>query len=258
MSFSGFIAAGLESLDLSKKPETHFDNLMESFEQFMPKPFLHQVKVIRRYIDIINIRSFLKNEPIDHRGNLSAEELEIELANGELLPDYVIEYFEENQTKDQQIRNFPGLISRYFSNEMSEAKGVLREYLQFERELRLLIAVVLAKRLGMNVREQLQFEDTSDPFVTFLLAQADRQRIDFPFGFEELQGAFDENVGADERLRMINAFRYNRFNAVHVSEQLSQETILVHLIQLMILEDYYALDAHAGQSVIDSIGKEEK
>jgi hypothetical protein len=81
-----FLAASLPPLVLGQKPDITFDELMNRFEINLTPEDLEKSKVMRRFIDLHNIRSLLLEEPIDPRGNLNEKALDEALLIKNILP----------------------------------------------------------------------------------------------------------------------------------------------------------------------------
>lgn len=97
-----FVVPSLPPLSLQEKPQISFAELMTRLEMNLSKKDLEKTQVLRRIVDIYNIRALLTEEPIDLRGNLNEKELDEALLVHTVLPDYVFDFldqFEKQRTR---------------------------------------------------------------------------------------------------------------------------------------------------------------
>jgi hypothetical protein len=248
-----FVVPSLPPLSLRERPELSFEDLMVRLSMNLSKSDLEKIKVLRRYVDIYNIRALLMEEPIDPRGNLNEKELDEALLVQAGLPDYVFEFLGQFEKVSDKIKNFSGLLTRYFNEEIPKQKGFLRKYLVFERECRLVLLALRAKQLGRDVVKELQFEDPTDPLVAHILAQKDSDRYDPPAEFQDLKeliascypDPWAENKAFAE-------YRFKKIDEIAEGKLFSIDAILCYTAQLMILESIIELDAERGKMILDT------
>src|ERR1700722_2117384 len=134
-----FVVSSLPPLVIGERPEITFDELMARLKINLSKHDWEKVRVLRRFVDMYNIRALLMEEPVDPKGNLNEKELDEALLVHTGLPDYVFEFLGQFEKTVDKIRNFSGLLARFFNEEIPKQEGFLRRYLQFERECRLVL-----------------------------------------------------------------------------------------------------------------------
>lgn len=257
MSFSTYVKASLPDLHLDQEPEITFDDVVFRLYNYMPASFLEEVKVVRRLIDLNNIRALFYNDAFDQRGNLTETELESALEHQTILPDYVFDFLDTYTSNEKRVKNIGKIFVRYFQIEGDRARGFLKEYLQFEREVRLLTTAYTGKKLGFDLDRQFQFEETSDDFVHFILSQKDREGIVFPLEYRDLEEIFATSQTPIERHQRFNRFKFHRFEELYIRRQFSKQALLFYFIQFLIVDSYYRLDEKVGKGVIESIGRYE-
>lgn len=217
---------------------------------------LEKVKAIQSYIDLINIQKLLKKEEIDHRGNLNEKELDEAFVNQEGLPRYLFEFLEEHQEVSEQLRHYSKILITYFKVMEKKYQGFLKGYFRFEREWRVLLARYRAKKLGMDPMTQLQHEDFHDPLVAEVLAQKDSPYFEFPFEYVELGEKLKDSTGKpDEEYRVMAEFRFHRIGEEIQDHPFSVDNLLGYLVQLMIVEDVFALDEKRGNANLNEMVK---
>jgi hypothetical protein len=248
-----FVAASLPPLSLHERPEISFGELMARLEINLNREDLEKTKVLRRFVDIYNIRALLMEEPVDPRGNLNEKELDEALLVHAVLPGYIFDFLDQFEKVSDKIRNFSGLLARFFNEEIPKQKGFLRNYLTFEREWRLVLLALRAKQLDRDVAKELQFEDPTDPLVMHILAQKDSETYEPPQEYadlKELIASCHNDPWAEHR-----AFAEYRFKKI---EQLAEkglftiDQILSYMAELMIIESMNELDAQKGNMILDT------
>ena len=215
-----------------------------------------KVKVIQTYVDLKNIQKLLKKEEIDHRGNLNEKQLDEAIVNQEGLPSELFDFFEEHQEVPEQLRHFSKVFITYFREMEKKHKGFLKEYFQFEREWRVLLAGYRAKKLGVDPAIELQHEDFHDPLIAEVLAQKDAPYFEFPFEYVEL-GEKLKDVGQrpNEQYHLMADFRFHCIGEKVQDHPFSIDYLLGYLAQLMIAEDVFTLDEKRGNINLNEMVK---
>lgn len=248
-----FVVPSLPPLSLHVKPELAFRQFMQRLEISLSKDDLAKTRVLRLFIDICNIRALFLEEEIDPRGNLNEKELDEALLVQAGLPGYVFEFLSQFEKVPDKVRNFSGLLTLFFNEEMPKHRGFLRNYLEFEREMRLVLVGMRAKRLKRDLVKELQFEDPTDPFVAHLLASNESPQYDPPARWRELKEQIAA-CAADPMLELeaCQQFRFSQLEEMVESEIFSMDRILCYMAQLMIVESLFELDAQKGYQILDT------
>ena len=249
-----FVITALPALNVGLKPEINFQALLELFEENLTSSDLKKVYALRQYIDFCNVERFLKGEPLDRKGNLNEKEFEEALLNQEILPKYLFDFLNEFDTKEEQLQHFPRVYALYYKESKQKYRGFLRKYLAFERRLRLVLTGYRCKKLGLDLLEQLQYEDLNDDLVMEILAQKDHPQFEFPFEFLDLQELL-EGVSDDplDQYQMILRYRFEKIGELTIDEHFSIDLLLSYMVQLIILEEYYDLDERKGEALLNQL-----
>ncbi|MBS0604432.1 MAG: DUF2764 family protein [Verrucomicrobia bacterium] len=248
-----FVVPSLPPLSVRERPEITFEEFMTRLEISLSKSDLEKTKVLRRFVDIFNIRALLIEETVDPRGNLNEKELDEALLVHAVLPDYVFEFLGQFEKVADKIRNFPGLLAQFFNSEIPKCKGFLRNYLSFERECRLVLVGLRAKQLGRDVARELQFEDPTDPLVAQILAQKDSDSYDPPSEYADLKELI-ASCYADPWLenKAFAEYRFKKIGEIAEGKLFTIEQILCYMAQLMIIENIIELDEERGNMILDT------
>jgi Protein of unknown function (DUF2764) len=248
-----FLVPSLPPLRLGEKPDITFERLTALLEIGLTKKDLQKTQVLRRFVDINNIRSVLLEEKIDPRGNLNEKELDEALLIKNILPEYVFDFLDQFEKVSERIRNFSGLFSTYFSSEIPKAEGFLKRFLIFERECRLVLLALRAKQLGRDVVRELQFEDLTDPFVQQILAQKDADQYEPPAEYRELKELIASCLGDPwMENRVFAEYRFKKIDELSEKQPFSIDQILAYMAKLMIVEYLLELDEERGKSILDT------
>lgn len=248
-----FIVASLPPLSVREKPEITFEEFMRRLEINLSKKDLEKTKVLRRFVDMFNIRSLLMEEPVDPRGNLNEKELDEALLVHTVLPEYVFDFLGQFEKVSDKIRNFPGLLARFFNEEIPKQKGFLQRYLIFERECRLVLLALRAKQLGRDVIKELQFEDLTDPLVAQIIAQKDAGSYDPPPEYADLKDLIASCYN-DPWLenRVFAEYRFKKIEEMIERDVFTIDRILGYMAQLMLIETLIELDQEKGKMILDT------
>lgn len=256
-----FLASFLPTIELGHIPALGFDELQELLQSNLTSEDLVRVRRFVRFVDMLNIRAVIANEPIDPRGNLKQSELEEALKDrswsfAEPFADYLISYFTRNHTKEEQLSHFDQLLSRFLLEESRSQKGFAGSYFEFERNLRLVLLGFRAKKLNRDLAYELAFEDIRDPLVIEIMAQKDAKHFEPPFEFRDLKAIF-EAYGSHplELNREMAEYRFKRIQDLSSGAIFSLDRILSYMARLYLVERWLELDVQKGMEVIHAIEK---
>lgn len=252
-----FVGSLLPELSIGHPVEITFKQFTRLLKLNLSDRDYAKTHVLRRFWDIENLRSYWKKEPIDPRGNLDEKELEDALLETEELPGYMQEYLDKYESVDQRLKYFPELMSAYYREEIKKADGFLKELLEFQRELRLVLVAFRAKKLGRDLEAELQFEDPEDPIVAQLLAYKDAPNFEPPEKFEDLKAVFEGH--ADTPLALHQAlceYIFERIDRMVGLQPFTLDRILGYLVQLSLVEKWLELDKAKGVEIVDRFVKE--
>lgn len=248
-----FVVPSLPPLSMHDRPEITFEEFITRMTISLSKKDLEKTKILRLFVDICNIRALMMEEPIDPRGNLNEKELDEALLVQAGLPKYVFEFLDQFEKVPDKIRNFSGLVARYFNEEIAKEKGFLRAYFIFERESRLVLLALRAKRLGRDVAKELQFEDPTDPLVAQILAQKDSDSYDPPSEYADLKELIAACHGDPwKENKAFAEYRFKKIGEIAEGKLFSIDQILCYMAQLMIIEDLVELDEERGNMILDT------
>lgn len=217
---------------------------------------LHEVERLLRPIDLYNIRAFWLGLPLDERGNFTALNLEEELLVQDALPPYLIDYLSRYESTPDRLRYFSSLFASLYRDELPKLKGFNLKYYQFERELRLVLTALRAKRAGRDIIRELQFEDPTDPFVAQIIAQKEAADYTPPREYEELKNLFIDNVSDPLKLhRAILQYRFDKVEEIEENQQFSIDRILGYIVRLIIVESLTDLNKEQGMIAVEQMSQ---
>jgi Protein of unknown function (DUF2764) len=232
-----FVGASLPALQFGEPPDIQFQEVVHLFKENLSSGDLEQVEVLRRLVDLYNLCAYIRDEPLDPHGNLSAADIEEARVTGVGIPEYSQLFFEKYEADEDRIRNLGELVAAFFNRELARASGFLHTYLKFEREWRLIMTAFRAKDLGRDVMVELQHEDPNDDVVAQIIAQKDAETFEPPNGYEPLKSIFLENEGKPRELhRALEFYRFTVLDEMMKDEVFSIGFLLGYTAQLMICE----------------------
>lgn len=252
-----FLASLLPDLQIGMPPELDFCELKELMKTSLSKEDYDVVRTIRRYYDIQNIRSFWRDEPLNFRANYNDKELEEALLTKSALPDYVFDFMDRYEDKESRLYHFASLIASYYREEIAKTEGFTKEYLTFERDLRLVLTALRAKKLGRDIMAELQFEDPDDDLVAQIIAQKDAKEYEPPERYAELKPLFErEGEHPFELHKAITEFQFYKVDELIALDFFTIDRIIAYLVQLIFVEKWLELDKKKGMQLVDTIVKD--
>lgn len=215
-----------------------------------------KVEKLLRPIDLYNIRAFWLGLPLDNRGNFEARNLEEQLLVRDKLPQYIIDFLEQYENTVDRLRFFSSLYVSLYRDEQPKLKGFLLKYYRMEREIRLVLTALRAKRAGRDIVRELQFEDPTDPLVADILAQKESSEYVPPREYEDLKTLFVDNSSDPQKLnRAILQYRFNQIEEMEENQDFSIDRVLAYLARLLLVESYAEQDKEKGMEQLSEYGQ---
>lgn len=243
-----FLTSALPDLQIGHPPDLNFNTFQFMLKLNLDPKDMSQVIVMRRYYDIENIRAFWLKEELDNRGYFNLNELEDALISQIGFPSYVYDFLDRHEHLKERLYFFPELLKAYFQNEIEHATGFLKNYLEFEREWRLVSAAFRAKKLKRDIVEELQFEDSSDDLMLEIIAQKDSKNFEPPVHYADLKLIFEKNYTAPLALHLaLCQYRFEKIESMYRLEVFSIGRILGFMAQLIIVEKWLELARSQAQ-----------
>lgn len=204
-------------------------------------------EALLRPIDLYNIRAFWVGAPLDSRGELKGKELEEELLVKQALPEYLIEYLDRYETTEDRLRYFSSLYASLYREGQETLSGFLFKYYRFERELRLILTALRAKRARRDIIREMQFEDPFDPLVALILAQKDTPEFTPPREYEDVKVLFENHAEDPKELnRVILQYRFNQIEDMEEAQDFGIDRVLAYIARLLIAETLAMQDLEKG------------
>ena len=256
MSNYYFSSSAIPTLKVGEKPTITFLEFKGLLKLNISARDYAKTVVVRRLIDIENLRALWKGETFDSRGNYTAKQLEEVLITQQGLSGYIFDFIEEYPNTDERLKNFAALIASFFAEEIALSDGFLKRYLLLERAWRLVLVGFRAKALGRDIVKELQHEDPDDDIVAQIIAQKDAKSYEPPDGYEDLKGIFYDK--SDDPLcfhKALCEYRFERIDEMLFGDAFSIDRIIGHMVQLIIVERWQELNKEKGNEVVNTIVK---
>jgi hypothetical protein len=247
-----FVGTLLPALSFDLPLEITLEELERLLRENLTERDFEKTGVIRRFYDMLNLRAFWREEPLDPRGELSELDLSEALVSGVGLPDYVYSFIEQYPNKEERLRHFPFLLTKFFKTAQEDKDSFLHRYFQFERELRLVMTAFRAKKLGRDLSIELQYEDPEEDLIAQLLALQDAKVYEPPEKFLDLKLIFDKYGGDPLALqKALDEYRFEKIESfVDLADVFSIERILAYLLQFMLVEKWSQMDHAKGIEIV--------
>jgi hypothetical protein len=248
-----FLGSALPPLSLKTVPEMGFKELRDLVSMNLTPSDLQQFYLLLESIDLYNIKALWLGLPLDDRGTRTGKELEEALLVRDDLPSYLSDFLNQYESVEERLRYFSSL---YASMYRQEGEGFLRKYYAFERELRLVLTALRAKKANRDIVRELQFEDPQDPFVAQILAQKDAPDYTPPMEYEEVKTFFMEHHGDPRKLsEALLKYRFEKIGEWEENEPFTLDRILAYATRLLIVESALPRDQEKENIAIEELSK---
>ncbi len=252
-----FVGTFLPSLSLDAPPEITFGELDVLYRDNLTCRDYEKVFVIRRFYDILNIRSLWLEEELDPRGDMDPLQLGEALVNRYGLPDYVYDFIDRYPKKEDRIHHFPYLLAKFFQSAETFKDPFLRHYLSFERELRLVMTAFRAKKLGRDLSVEFQYEDPEEDLIAQILAQQDAKSFEPPEKYRDLKTLFEKLGDQPMALeKALDEYRFEKIDSlVDMADVFSIERMLAYFCQFLLVEKWHEMDKAKGVEIVEGMFK---
>ncbi|MDB6081958.1 MAG: hypothetical protein JWO53_1230 [Chlamydiia bacterium] len=258
MSKYYFVTTLLPPLTIGSRPEIDSNELDFVLRQNLSLDDFQKVQILRRLVEIENIRRFWQGEMIEPCGNYDEKEIEENLLHLENYPAYVFNYMERYQDSKERLQFFPELLREFFTEEMKKASGFVKDYLVFEWQWRLVCTALRAKSLGRDFKKEFRFEDPEDPFVQEILEQSSASTYIPPDGYQELTTIFENYKLKPLELNLaLSEWRFECIDQKVGWHTFDIDRILGYIVQFEIVEAGLKLDKKKGLQLIEKVAKGE-
>lgn len=250
-----FVGTFLPALSFNAPQEITFSELDLLFRDHLTPHDYEKVRLLRQFYDLLNLRALWRGGEIDSKGELSRAGLEDALVSREGLPSYVYDFLERYSQRNERLLHFPQLLAQLFREVDAWNDPFLRRYLQFERELRLVMTVYRAKKLGRDVQLELQYENLEEPLIEELIsAGRDKDHL-LPESYHEIERLFTQHAHEPLLLqRAIDEYRVEKIEElVDMADAFSVERLLAYFTQFLIIEKWFELDHPGGMQVVHEL-----
>ena len=249
-----FLTTLLPDLIIGKTPDLNSSELEFYLRLNLSSADLQQITTLRRLVDIDNIRHMLQGEPLSKGGNFPASDLEEMLLHQEGLPQYILDFFNTYLSQQERLANFSKLHHAFFTEEIKNSTGFIKDYLTVEREWRLLFTALRAVRLNRDLKIEFRDEHPEDPFLVGLFEQS--STLSIPEVYEELATLFEKYSDKPFQLyQMLAEWRFRKVDEMAGSHTFYVHRIFAYVVQLEICEKWLELDKARGLQIIETTVK---
>ena len=219
------------------------------------------VRLLYTWYDCENLVNF-RNGRSAHNdlGNLTREEIEAESARPSVLPKRVAAVVrayanpegEDAETVDVNSRFERALFAAYYDECARSSSRFLREWSEFDRTLRNIVAAAVARQQsrpidevtvgGGDAVEQLQRSSAAD----FGL------RGEYPFADAVITAVNDEQNILDKE-RKVDAVRWNEADSLSAFNYFDIDAILAYLVKINMVARWSSLDERHGREMFERL-----
>lgn len=256
------LVAGLREYALDTENK-NFDAvaIREEIREQLSGKDLGYVDLLYTYYDIENIINMrAQRSQFNTLGNLTREQIEQELQHPELLPDFLTEViaayrdpensdFEEIDTAIAFERS---MFNAYFKKCLSSKCKFIREWSEFDMNLRNVCAAYTARRAGIEIERVV----VGDNFVASSLvrsAAADfglKGEVDY---IDQVMEAVTNDRNLIDKERKIDLLRWDHAEDMVTFDYFNINRILSYLLKINIIHRWVMLDPKIGRQMLDKL-----
>jgi hypothetical protein len=253
-----FLGTLLPELSVDQPPEISFREFEQLLKENLSNADFAKIRALRSYYDMINLAAYWKKTPFDPLGNLDEAGMEEALVTRTMLPAYVFDFLDRYETDASRLHHFSELLAQFFQQQAGngglEYKGFLKFYVEMERERRLVLMALRAKKLGRDLLKELQYDNPDEELIAQMLAQKDAAQYEPPEKYQDLVQLY--NKYCDQPLQLQKAmiqYRMEKIDEYLGLDLFSLDRILGYMIELILLEKWHKLDKQKGKEMISEL-----
>jgi hypothetical protein len=255
MSEYYFVTTLLPELRIGDTSELAGEEFEFTLEQNLTERDLHKITILRRHVDIENIRLFWQGAPLEPGGNFDEKAIEANLLTRKGLPQYVFDYMKKYEESRERLSHFGELLSAYFEQETKENRGFVRAWLQFELTSRLIFVTLRSKSLGRTLPAPVTSEVPENDSFGFPLEQKEELPPHPLELYRPLQAIFESN--RSNPLALHHALLQWKFD--HIEEMCGPNPfhvnrIFSYVLRLILAEKWLRLDKKKGLQFVEKVG----
>jgi len=246
-----YLSAALPKISLKTKPDISFNELMNMLKINLVERDIKKVGLLRKFVDLNNLKLLWLDKEINPHGNLNTAQLEDEIIIREFLGESVFWYLEKYDNVEDRLNYFSFLIVNFF-REVILNDGFLKFYFKLEREIRLILTALRAKKIKRDLLSELQFEDLKDDFVEYILAQIDADTFEPPKEYMPIKNIYKNNLNKPLNMHIeLLKYKFDQIENFAEKKPFTIDQILSYTLILMIVEDFFALNLQEGQKIVE-------
>lgn len=258
-----FLASLLPQLEIGHVPKLGFKELKELIAINVKPEDSARFEQLLRLVDLENLQALWQDLPLDPRGNLSKEGLIVALDQGgwtesDPFENCLRDYLEKYKEKQERLKHFSRLLAHFCLEKRETLEGFLKGYYSFQYEMRWIVAAFRAKKQGIDLARELQYEESSDPLIAQILAQKDAPSFEPPYEYKELKPLFEAYVEEPMELhKALVSYQFDFMITLWGGELFTIDRVLNYAARLLLVERWQALDSQAGMKVLDTLERKE-
>lgn len=246
-----FVGTFIPKLQIGTPPEITIESYSSLLKENLNPSDYEKFIQLKRFFDIENIRLYWQGLTINHYGNFDKNTLEEALLNENGLPDYIYDYMNKYESKEERLRNFAKVYAAFFNESRT---GFLKEFFSQERSLHLSLVAMRAKKWGRSILHELQFENPDDDFVAQIMAQKDATHFEPPEEFLEVKTIFEKySENPFELHQALVNFKFQKIEEMIGLQVFTLDRLLAYYFQLVLVHQWFLMSKEKGIKMINTI-----
>jgi len=246
-------------LDDYKGPYRVTDFVNELNEHLIPRHCEYAQDILYAYDNAYIIDAVLKRDvPLArHTASMSFEQIKEKIKNKDYEADeYLVSFLEEFSQINREGEGFSRkqaerlILTRYFERRVNHPNRFIRNYFQFELDLRNILVALNKRRFDLK---QVDFIEAGDQAIINRLKNSTASDFGLSADIDyivELVETFNKN-DIMHCEKYIDILRWQRIDEINKLNYFEVDVLLGYLVKLMLVERWIALDAQKGRGVFE-------
>ncbi len=256
-----YIVSSLPEISFNSKLPFTLKGMLDEYEEDLKKE-KEYIELIILYNDIRNLKELFRAKDGEEKdlylpATYSIEELKEIIKVRDGVPEFVVNFLESYETKQDYLDNFYKLEKEYFIYGSKSSNDFLSNYFQFELDFRNVISAVRARGKSTDI---IKYTAGTGDEIVLSKVKNNKSLPDFGLSGEakwvgQVVSAFDK----DDPLNLeetIDKIRFEQIDEMTLLLGFEVDKIFSYMIKLQILERWASFDQEKGRSFTQNFVKD--
>ncbi len=255
-----YVVSGLPEISFDTKLPFTLNDMLDEYQEDLKGEAEH-VNLIILNNDLRNLKDMFKEDGGDEKDRhlpsiYSIDELKEIVKVRDGVPEFVVDFLERYESRQDYLNNFHELEKGYFIYGTTSSNEFLSKYFQFELDFRNVISAVRSRGKETDI---IKYTAGTGDEIVLSKVRNNKSLPDFGLSgeakwVEKVISAFDK----DDPLNLeetIDKIRFEQIDDMILSMGFESDVLFAYMIKLQILERWASFDQDKGKKYIRNIVK---